>query len=66
MLLQSQNWLERRLMSAWRIAGIVHAIEGWERHECGRSIFDVEKVWKAALRHGFHPLMAPNGKITFS
>ncbi|PON87543.1 hypothetical protein TorRG33x02_167210 [Trema orientale] len=22
-------------MSAWRIAGIVHALEGWNEHDCG-------------------------------
>lgn len=52
-------------MSAWRIAGIIHAIEEWEGHECGYAMFDMEKVWEAALRHGFHPLMVPNAKITF-
>lgn len=43
-------------MSAWRVAGIVHALEGWNVHECGNSIFDVDKVWQAAVRHGFQPL----------
>ncbi|KAK4761180.1 hypothetical protein SAY87_006073 [Trapa incisa] len=55
-----ENWLGRRLMSAWRIAGIIHAMEGWEGHECGQIIFDIEMVWEAALRHGFHPVVVPN------
>lgn len=42
-------------MSAGRIAGILHAAEGWNVHECGDSIFDVDKIWEAALKHGFRP-----------
>ncbi|XP_024993157.1 protein ECERIFERUM 1-like [Cynara cardunculus var. scolymus] len=48
-----ENWLPRRVMSAWRIAGIVHGLEGWNVNECGNQIFDIDKVWEAALRHGF-------------
>ncbi|KVH89267.1 putative domain Wax2, C-terminal [Cynara cardunculus var. scolymus] len=48
-----KNWLPRRVMSAWRIAGIVHGLEGWNVNECGNQIFDIDKVWEAALRHGF-------------
>ncbi|KAJ8616208.1 hypothetical protein MRB53_035580 [Persea americana] len=51
-----ENWLPRRVMSAWRIAGIVHALEGWDVHECGYTVLDVDKVWGAALQHGFLPL----------
>ena len=51
-----QNWLPRRVMSAWRIAGMVHALEGWNEHECGNSVLDMEKVWSAALLHGFCPI----------
>ncbi|XP_010255641.1 PREDICTED: protein ECERIFERUM 1-like [Nelumbo nucifera] len=51
-----ENWLPRRVMSAWRIGGIVHALEGLDAHECGDTILDVEKVWRAALHHGFLPL----------
>ncbi|CAM8977376.1 unnamed protein product [Rhodiola kirilowii] len=51
-----ENWLPRRVMSAWRVAGIVHALEGWSEHECGRGMMDTEKVWQATLRHGFQPL----------
>ncbi|CAL1390462.1 unnamed protein product [Linum trigynum] len=54
-----ENWLGRRVMSAWRVAGLVHALEKWEEHECGDRMLDVEKVWEAALRHGFRPLHAP-------
>ena len=46
-------------MSAWRIAGIVHALEGWNEHECGYTMFNVDKVWEATLRHGFLPLTVP-------
>lgn len=51
-----QNWLPRRVMSAWRVAGIIHAQEGWNMHECGDDMMDIEKVWSAAIRHGFIPL----------
>ncbi|PHU29199.1 Protein CER1-like 1 [Capsicum chinense] len=51
-----ENWLPRRVMSAWRIAGILHALEGWNEHECGDMMLDTEKVWKASLEHGFCPL----------
>lgn len=54
-----ENWLPRRVMSAWRIAGIVHALEGWNVNECGDELFDVDKVWDAALRHGFQPQLTP-------
>ncbi|XP_009614034.2 very-long-chain aldehyde decarbonylase CER1-like [Nicotiana tomentosiformis] len=51
-----ENWLPRRVMSAWRIAGILHALEGWKEHECGNMMFDIDKIWKASLDHGFCPL----------
>ncbi|KAI3984486.1 hypothetical protein MKX01_033979 [Papaver californicum] len=59
-----ENWLPRRVMSAWRVAGIIHALEKWESHECGNSTSlmleeDIEKVWAATLRHGFRPLNVP-------
>ena len=38
-----QNWLPRRVMSAWRVAGILHALEGWNVNECGNEMFSVEK-----------------------
>ncbi|CAL5193348.1 unnamed protein product [Lathyrus oleraceus] len=51
-----ENWLPRRVMSAWRIAGIIHALEGWNVDECGDIILDTNKVWEATIRHGFQPL----------
>ncbi|XP_073060792.1 very-long-chain aldehyde decarbonylase CER1-like isoform X2 [Primulina eburnea] len=51
-----ENWLPRRVMSAWRIAGILHAMEEWNMHECGNMMFGIEKIWKASLEHGFRPL----------
>uniref|UniRef100_M8ATD4 aldehyde oxygenase (deformylating) n=1 Tax=Aegilops tauschii TaxID=37682 RepID=M8ATD4_AEGTA len=51
-----ENWLPRRVMSAWRIAGMVHALEGWGIHECGDDMMDIEQVWSAAIKHGFIPL----------
>uniref|UniRef100_A0ACD5V4L8 Uncharacterized protein n=1 Tax=Avena sativa TaxID=4498 RepID=A0ACD5V4L8_AVESA len=51
-----ENWLPRRVMSAWRIAGMIHALEGWDMHECGDDMMDIEKVWTAAIKHGFVPL----------
>nr|POF18708.1 isoform 2 of protein cer1-like 1 [Quercus suber] len=56
-----KNWLPRRVMSAWRIAGIVHALEGWNEHECGYTMSNMEKVWQASLQYGFQPLMFSNG-----
>ncbi|CAN6175349.1 unnamed protein product [Urochloa humidicola] len=51
-----ENWLPRRVMSAWRAAGIVHALEEWDEHECGgRVVTGVGKAWRAALAHGFRP-----------
>ncbi|KAK7293051.1 hypothetical protein RJT34_15912 [Clitoria ternatea] len=54
-----ENWLPRRVMSAWRIAGILHALEKWDVHECGYTMFSVKKVWEASIRHGFQPLEIP-------
>ncbi|CAK8543097.1 unnamed protein product [Lathyrus sativus] len=51
-----ENWLPRRVMSAWRIAGIIHALEGWNVDEYGDTILDTKKVWEATIRHGFQPL----------
>ena len=42
-------------MSAWRVAGIIHALEEWNAHECGDVVTGVEKAWHAALAHGFLP-----------
>ncbi|PSS10084.1 Protein ECERIFERUM like [Actinidia chinensis var. chinensis] len=51
-----ENWLPRRVLSAWRIAGIVHALEGWNVHECGNMMFNIDTIWEATLKHGFCPL----------
>ncbi|XP_051147332.1 very-long-chain aldehyde decarbonylase CER1-like isoform X1 [Andrographis paniculata] len=51
-----ENWLPRRVMSAQRIAGILHAVEDWSEHECGNTMFDINKIWQASLEHGFRPL----------
>lgn len=51
-----ENWLPRRVMSAWRIAGIIHALEGWNEHECGDTVLDMDKIWSAAILHGFCPV----------
>ncbi|KAH1055530.1 hypothetical protein J1N35_033595 [Gossypium stocksii] len=55
-----ENWLPRRVMSVWPITGILHALEGWEEHECGYTISNIDKVWEAGLMHGFQPLDGPN------
>ena len=55
-----QNWLPRRSMSASRVAGIVHALEGWKVDECGTKMFNIDKIWEASLKHGFSPLMIQN------
>ncbi|KAK0583457.1 hypothetical protein LWI29_037204 [Acer saccharum] len=52
-----ENWLPRMVMSAWRIAGIIHALEEWNTHECGNTISNIDQVWQATLRHGFRPLV---------
>ncbi|KAK9101662.1 hypothetical protein Scep_025092 [Stephania cephalantha] len=54
-----ENWLGRREMSASRVAGIVHALEGWKEQECGDTMLEVAKVWDASLRHGFRPVVGP-------
>ncbi|KAJ0837159.1 putative fatty acid hydroxylase [Helianthus annuus] len=51
-----ENWLPRRVMSAWRIAGILHGLEGFNVNECGDKVFNVEKIWQASLQHGFTPI----------
>ncbi|KAK6143022.1 hypothetical protein DH2020_023370 [Rehmannia glutinosa] len=51
-----ENWLPRRVMSAWRIAGMLHAMEEWNVNECGNMMFNIEKIWKGSLEHGFRPL----------
>ncbi|XP_057548795.1 very-long-chain aldehyde decarbonylase CER1-like [Amaranthus tricolor] len=52
-----ENWLPRRVMSACRVAGIVHALEGWNTNECGDAVFDMDKTWEASLRYGFRPFL---------
>ncbi|KAI3871242.1 hypothetical protein MKW98_015142 [Papaver atlanticum] len=59
-----ENWLPRRVMSAWRVAGMLHALEDWEGHECGNWFIKeddnmIDKVWAASLRHGFRPYYLP-------
>ncbi|KAI6702912.1 hypothetical protein NL676_012048 [Syzygium grande] len=54
-----ENCLPRKVMSAWGVAGIVHALEGWNVNECGSMMLDVENAWEASLRHGFRPLALP-------
>ncbi|XP_057450876.1 very-long-chain aldehyde decarbonylase CER1-like [Lotus japonicus] len=58
-----EDWLPRRVMSAWRIAGIVHSLEGWTEHECGYTMHNIDKVWKSTLQHGFKPLTVPVQEI---
>ncbi|CAF1700382.1 unnamed protein product, partial [Brassica napus] len=54
-----ENWLGRRVMSAWRVGGIVHALEGWEEHECGLEV-PMANPPRCALRNGFKPLVLPS------
>ncbi|MCL7047218.1 hypothetical protein MKW94_000933 [Papaver nudicaule] len=56
-----EDWLPRRVMSASRVAGIIHTLENWDSHECGSDsimLENVEKVWAASLLHGFRPSIA--------
>ncbi|XVF00552.1 hypothetical protein REPUB_Repub04eG0010400 [Reevesia pubescens] len=50
-----ETWLPRRVMSAWRVAGIIHGLKGWNVHECGQTMFNMDKVWEACLEYGFRP-----------
>lgn len=52
-----ENGLPRRVLSAWRVGGIVHALEDWNHHECDDVIDSdsVIRVWEAAIKHGFFP-----------
>ncbi|KAG5022314.1 hypothetical protein JHK82_018229 [Glycine max] len=34
----------QKVMSAWRIAGIVHCLEGWSEHECNYTMHNIDKV----------------------
>ncbi|KAL4190493.1 hypothetical protein AMTRI_Chr07g75930 [Amborella trichopoda] len=52
-----ENWLSRRVMSAWRVGGILHALQGWETHECGDTMLDLQKVWSFDLNRGFLPFV---------
>ncbi|XP_039020100.1 very-long-chain aldehyde decarbonylase CER1-like [Hibiscus syriacus] len=54
-----ENWLPRRVMSVSRTARIVHGLGGWEEHECGSTMSNIDKVWEACLKHGFQPLRIP-------
>ncbi|KAK7386203.1 hypothetical protein VNO78_26245 [Psophocarpus tetragonolobus] len=54
-----EDWLPRRVMSAWRIAGIVHSLEKWSEHECNYKMHNIDKVWHSTLQHGFQPLTVP-------
>ncbi|OMO92292.1 hypothetical protein COLO4_17706 [Corchorus olitorius] len=54
-----ENWLPRGVISAWRVAGIIHGLEGWNVDECDESIFSMDDVWEATLRHGFRPFSLP-------
>ncbi|KAF3446990.1 hypothetical protein FNV43_RR12170 [Rhamnella rubrinervis] len=37
-------------------SGIVHGLEGWNEHECGNTMSDIDKIWEATIQHGFQPL----------
>lgn len=47
-------------MSAWRMAGILHVLEGREGHECGETMLSLEEAWRASLQNGFLPLEIPS------
>ncbi|CAH9131770.1 unnamed protein product [Cuscuta epithymum] len=52
-----EDWLPRRVMSAARVSGIVHVLEGWNVHEfSGETMLDINKIWLSTLSHGFQPL----------
>ncbi|KAM7474328.1 hypothetical protein LguiB_021571 [Lonicera macranthoides] len=39
-----KNWLPRGMMSAWRVAGIVHGLEGWNENESPTVLSDLLMV----------------------
>ncbi|KAL2321973.1 hypothetical protein Fmac_026352 [Flemingia macrophylla] len=59
-----EDWLPMRVMSAWRIVGIVHSLERWSEHECNYTMHDVDKVWHSTLKHGFRPLTTTIQELT--
>ncbi|KAL2319374.1 hypothetical protein Fmac_028343 [Flemingia macrophylla] len=59
-----EDWLPRRVMSAWRIAGIVHSLEEWREDECNYIMHNLDKVWHSTLKHGFQPLATPIQELT--
>ncbi|KAI9085579.1 hypothetical protein K1719_032422 [Acacia pycnantha] len=54
-----ENWLPRRVLSAWRIAGILHGLKDWNVNECGEVMFSVDQIWQASLELGFQPHKIP-------
>uniref|UniRef100_A0A7N0VJR3 Uncharacterized protein n=1 Tax=Kalanchoe fedtschenkoi TaxID=63787 RepID=A0A7N0VJR3_KALFE len=55
-----ENWLPRGVLSASRVAGIVHALENTQEHEFGSRILNPDAIWQAAIKHGFQPLNLKN------
>ncbi|KAE8711465.1 Detected protein of confused Function [Hibiscus syriacus] len=55
-----EDWLTIRAMSASRVAGIIHASEGFDVNECGGTIFSIYKVWEVSLENGFPSLPIPS------
>ncbi len=52
-----QHTLPRGVVHACHAGGMVHTLEGWTHHELGPIPIDrINVVWKAALKHGFHPV----------
>nr|GEW86493.1 hypothetical protein [Tanacetum cinerariifolium] len=47
-----KNWLPRRVMRAWRIAGILHGLEGWNVNENGNEILMSTKFGKPVSTMG--------------
>ncbi|RXH93245.1 hypothetical protein DVH24_013821 [Malus domestica] len=53
-----ENWLPRRVMSAWRIAG-VQALDGWKEHDCDNTMSALRKFGKQVFDMAFTLLSSP-------
>ncbi|RVW49102.1 Protein ECERIFERUM 3 [Vitis vinifera] len=49
--------MERGVLHACHVGGVVHLLQGWTHHEVGAIDVDqIDVAWTAALSHGFKPV----------
>ncbi|TQE09075.1 hypothetical protein C1H46_005458 [Malus baccata] len=58
-----ENWLPRRVMSAWRIAGIVQ--DGWKEHDCDSTMSALRKFGKQVFDMAFTLLSSPHNRCYY-